>query len=366
MTRELQPGGDRRRSPTCRSPPGPFNPHSVARLSAGRRAHRLRARPEWIDARRQLDGHREHLRRSSRDAPRTASARGSRSTSPASTGRRAIACWPGIMTAFGAPTGADPDRRQRRVRRRDAGVFSQAAHRRAVHRRPAARLGRRLGHARRRRGHREQLRQRHERGDDARAARRSAPTASSRSAIRARTAARRSTRASGSPVGRWPICGTPSSSTTTRWTGCVSGDFHRLRPLRAAVRLRQHADRARASPTARRSSARPRRCVSRATAFGSTRSTSARAAARVTGAAFVGWDGDYSFNADGARIPVESLTTAALPAGAALRPAPVQRHRRGHLRRAALRRQGCASTTCSPATKASARSTAGCRCAASC
>ena len=33
----------------------------------------------------------------------------------------------------------------------------------------------------------------------------------------------------------------------------------------------------------------------------------------VTGAAFVGWDGDYSFNADGARIPVESLQTAKFP-----------------------------------------------------
>ena len=33
----------------------------------------------------------------------------------------------------------------------------------------------------------------------------------------------------------------------------------------------------------------------------------------VTGAAWVGWDGNYSFNADGARIPVESLTTVAFP-----------------------------------------------------
>jgi hypothetical protein len=33
----------------------------------------------------------------------------------------------------------------------------------------------------------------------------------------------------------------------------------------------------------------------------------------VTGAAFVGWDGTYSFNADGARIPVESLVTTAFP-----------------------------------------------------
>ncbi len=34
---------------------------------------------------------------------------------------------------------------------------------------------------------------------------------------------------------------------------------------------------------------------------------------RVTGAAWVGWDGNYSFNADGTRIPVESLQTAAFP-----------------------------------------------------
>ena len=33
----------------------------------------------------------------------------------------------------------------------------------------------------------------------------------------------------------------------------------------------------------------------------------------MTGAAFVGWDGDYSFNADGTRIPVESLKTATVP-----------------------------------------------------
>ncbi len=33
----------------------------------------------------------------------------------------------------------------------------------------------------------------------------------------------------------------------------------------------------------------------------------------VTGAAWVGWDGNYSFNADGNRIPVESMQTAAFP-----------------------------------------------------
>ena len=33
----------------------------------------------------------------------------------------------------------------------------------------------------------------------------------------------------------------------------------------------------------------------------------------VTGAAYVGWDGTYSFNADGARIPVESLVSVRFP-----------------------------------------------------
>jgi TamB, inner membrane protein subunit of TAM complex len=35
-----------------------------------------------------------------------------------------------------------------------------------------------------------------------------------------------------------------------------------------------------------------------------------KATGRVVGAAFVGWEGTYSFNADGERIPVESLATA--------------------------------------------------------
>jgi hypothetical protein len=39
----------------------------------------------------------------------------------------------------------------------------------------------------------------------------------------------------------------------------------------------------------------------------------AKATGEATGAAFVGWDGTYSFNVDGRRIPVESLKVAALP-----------------------------------------------------
>jgi hypothetical protein len=38
-----------------------------------------------------------------------------------------------------------------------------------------------------------------------------------------------------------------------------------------------------------------------------------KSAGGVTGAAWVGWDGTYSFNADGARIPVESLATVTFP-----------------------------------------------------
>jgi hypothetical protein len=39
----------------------------------------------------------------------------------------------------------------------------------------------------------------------------------------------------------------------------------------------------------------------------------AKSTGSATGAAFVGWDGSYSFNLDGRRIPVESLKTAAFP-----------------------------------------------------
>ena len=39
----------------------------------------------------------------------------------------------------------------------------------------------------------------------------------------------------------------------------------------------------------------------------------AKSTGELTGAAFVGWDGTYSFNVDGRRIPVESLRTASFP-----------------------------------------------------
>ena len=39
----------------------------------------------------------------------------------------------------------------------------------------------------------------------------------------------------------------------------------------------------------------------------------AKSTGTATGAAWVGWDGNYSFNIDGARIPVESLKSIAFP-----------------------------------------------------
>ena len=67
----------------------------VARLPADRRAHRLRARSQVDHARRQLGRHREHLRAVPGPDRLRRATRASRSTSPASTGRRATACWPG-------------------------------------------------------------------------------------------------------------------------------------------------------------------------------------------------------------------------------------------------------------------------------
>ena len=54
------------------------------------------------------------------------------------------------------------------------------------------------------------------------------------------------------------------------------------------------------------------------------------------GAAFVGWNGTYSFNATGRRIPLEGVKAHVVSADAAHGPARVQRRRHRHLRCAAL------------------------------
>ena len=99
----------------------------------------------------------------------------------------------------------------------------------------------------------------------------------------------------------------------------LSGRRTRLRrvpPVRQVpdpVRLRP-ARRSTAAPrTARRSRPRPRRCASKGSGVRLDALDIHKSTGGVTGAAWVGWDGNYSFNADGTRIPVESLTTAAFP-----------------------------------------------------
>ena len=117
-------------------------------------------------------------------------------------------------------------RRPRRVRRRDDRRVPRAARRRAVHRRGPARLrhavGRRLGANRRR----EPLRERDGRRRARAAIRRSAPTACSRSAIRARTAAKRSTRGSG--VARRDLDSLRHAFGIDDYpvSGLLSGEFH--------------------------------------------------------------------------------------------------------------------------------------------
>ena len=81
---------------------------------------------------------------------------------------------------------------------------------------------------------------------------------------------------------------------------------------------------------------------------------SRRAPGTVTGAAWVGWDGNYSFNADGRRIPVESLAAVDVPAGAALGLLQFDATGTGTFE-APRYDVKFASPTCSPPTKASAR-----------
>ncbi len=108
------------------------------------------------------------------------------------------------------------------------------------------------------------------------AARRSTPTACSRSATRATTAARRSTRGSASSrrdldslrhafqIDDYPV------------SGLLSGEFHLTGEYEQPDRLRRHDDRRRRRRTASRSRRRRRRCGSTAPACGSTASTIAK------------------------------------------------------------------------------------------
>ena len=182
-----------------------------------------------------------------------------------------------------------------------------------------------------------------------------------------RSAARRSTRASGSTGGRSPICSTPSTSRTIRSTGTLSGDFHLYGPYtrpfgfgrmtiddgtaygepfddrvgRAALRRQRRAPR------------RDRRSP-RATARSPAPPTSAGTApTRSTPRA--------------ATLAVETLDSRDVPGPAAAdrRARVLRRRQRAPLPSRATTSRST-STICSSARKASARSPAGCRCATSC
>ena len=96
---------------------------------------------------------------------------------------------------------------------------------------------------------------------------------------RAATAARRSTRACASRAGRWRDLRHAFELDDYHVDGIVSGEYHLYGNYETPARLRPAGHRRAASPTARPSRRRPRRCGSKATASGSTPSTSRRAAA---------------------------------------------------------------------------------------
>ena len=141
----------------------------------------------------------------------------------------------------------------------------------------------------------------------------STSTAASASGSRGATAARRSTRACACRAARCPICVTPSSSTTIRSTGRSAASSASTAAIRGRIGFgRMTLDR-RPRLRRRRSRPRPPTSASRATASASTRIEMAKSTGRVTGAAFVGWDGTYSFNADARRIPVEAIDAMVWP-----------------------------------------------------
>ena len=192
--------------PPRRSPPGP--PRQPPRVGAVRAAAPGRApadrRRSDVSLRPGKDGVRGRPVRHRADArhvpgtDRVGPDAASRFTSPAATGRRAISAGRhhDRLRLADRPGGV---RRPRRVRRRDDGPVPAPARRRRLHAATDLRAWDTLWGAGTgaHRG-REQLRDRHRRVDPPRRARRSAPTDCSRSAIRATTAARRSTRGSAS------------------------------------------------------------------------------------------------------------------------------------------------------------------------
>ena len=243
----------------------------------------------------------------------------------------------GIMTAFGSRHDGGRRRRQRRVRWRDADGLQAAAHRRALPRRRMrawdvtwgrasgdlviedsyvsltnARVTGGIGAHRDRRPVLARLPAQGRRRGDQRAHPR-------RQAGRSRTCATRS------QLDDWPLDGT------------MSGEFHLYGRYETPVRLRPAADRRRNRVRRTVRDGATARCGSRAPACASTASKP-QGRRPMTGAAYVGWDGTYSFNFDGDADAGRDAERAELPAGAAVGTARLHRRRQRHVRVAALRR----------------------------
>ena len=287
-----------------------------------------------------------HARRRSRARPRGATSSRFRFHVTSRDWQESDQVLAGILTDFGSRTGAGRVRRPRRVRRRDDRAVPPAARRRASSRGEDLRAWDTLwgdGDGAHRR--REQLR--HGRptassgsddseiradglfslGYPAARRRRGDRRALPRHAVATSTAC-----ATRSSIDDYPVSGPADPASST----CTGG-------YRAPDRLRRDDDRRRRRVRRAVRAGRPRRCASTAPASASTASTSRRAAARITGAAFVGWDSTYSFNADGRRIPLRRASRRSpYPRAAAVGPRRVHRRRQRHVRRAPLRRAGSA------------------------
>ena len=140
------PAGRHRAGRRPAGPDGPFNSHlSLGYVPiAGQIVYALD--PEWIV----LDDSwaaTERPTSSSRDGRRSASGREIPFHVTSLDWQESDRVLAGIMTAFGAPTGAMPIGGRGEFDGVMLRVVLEAAHRGDVHRRPHARLGRRLGHA---------------------------------------------------------------------------------------------------------------------------------------------------------------------------------------------------------------------------
>ena len=95
--------------------------------------------------------------------------------------------------------------------------------------------------------------------------------------------------------------------------GLTSGEFHVYGNYEGPHGVGRLVIEDGGSPTARPSRSRPPTSGSRAPASAWISIDITKSTGKVTGAAWVAWDGNYSFEAHGSKIPVESLATMAFP-----------------------------------------------------